>query len=443
MNWSLLNIFANFNHLRYSVGIAMMFNGFPLIFFIRDTLRIGPASSVFTAIFFVLALVLMLPAHLFQRLYKPNTILFNLGIGFLLITLYYFFFLNYQGKAVADIGNYVFIIGFLVLLLHVPNDVSDTLVLVLFLFSLFCNITLVYSLLTDPNWSPGMRAAVSFSNEGAQPGGNPHITARNGIICLISGLVLMSRSNGIIAKAFLFFSVLFSLGVVVLSLAKSSYLGIGLMTGAYLLFHFKVSSLFKATLNIFKFRNLGLVALILIGIRYFLNRYGDIFNLLLGYYDVFEDRIMDVIFTSFGVKLTETADVDYSAMGRVGGFETFVDTVFSWDAFMGRGYKSDYLDVPILESFVAYGMIGFLFFATFNLFLLIFAIREIKRNTSAISTMLAYFFISLCILLITGGRPTDIAFWFPYMVMIRFLGIRYLDKLSESPGPATLSPVSA
>ena len=55
MNWSLLNIVQNFNNLRYSVGIAMMFNGFPLIFFIRDTLRIGPASSVFTAAFFLLA----------------------------------------------------------------------------------------------------------------------------------------------------------------------------------------------------------------------------------------------------------------------------------------------------------------------------------------------------------------------------------------------------
>jgi len=442
MNWSLLNIATNFNNLRYSLGITMLFNGFPLIFFIRDTLKFGPANSTFTAAFFVLALILMLPAHLFNRFYKPNTILFNLGIGFLSITLYYFLFLNYQGKAIADIGNYVFLFGFLILLLHVPNDVSDTLVTVLFILSLFCNITLVYSLLTDPNWTPGMRAAVSFSNDGAQPGGNPHITARNGVICIITSLVLLSRTSGVISKAFFFFSVLFSLGVVVLSLAKSSYIGIGLMVTAYLIFHFKMSSLFKATLSIFKFRNFLFLIIIILGIRYFLNRYGDIFNLLLGYWDVFEDRIMDVIFTSFGVKLTESADVDYSAMGRVGGFETFLDTAFSLDAFMGRGYKSDYLDVPILESFVAYGLIGFLFFALFNFFLLLFAIREIKRNTSSISTTLAYFFISLTILLITGGRPTDIAFWFPYLVMIRFLGIRYLDKLSE-PQEKSLTAASA
>jgi hypothetical protein len=437
MNWSLLNIYSNFTYLRYSVGIAMMFNGFPLIFFIRDTLKIGPANSIFTAAFLVLGLMLMLPMNLFKRLYKPNTILFNLGLATLLTMVYYFLFLNYNGKAVADIGNFVFLFAFLVLLLHIPNDISDTLVAVLFILSLFANVTLVYSLLTDPNWTPGMRAAVSFSNDGAQPGGNPHITARNGVICIITSLVLLGRSSGVVNKTFLFFSVLFSLGVVVLSLAKSSYIGIGLMTMAYFIFQFKFSNLLKAGLNIFKFRSLVVVAAILFGIRYFLNRYGDIFDLILGYYDVFEDRIMDVIFTTFGVKLVETADVDYSAMGRVGGFETFVDTFFSWDVFMGKGYKSDYLDVPILESFVAYGIIGFLFFATFNLFLFIFAIREIKRNTAAISTVLAYFYISLTILLITGGRPTDIAFWFPYITMIRFLGVKYFEKREELPVQGT------
>src|SRR5215217_2138993 len=123
MNWSLFNVATNFNYLRYSMGIAMMFNGFPLIFFIRDTLGVGPASSVFTAIFFSLALLLMVPKTLFKRLYKPNVILINLGLAFLVLTLYYFFFLNTSGKAVADVGNFVFTFGFIALLMHVPNDV--------------------------------------------------------------------------------------------------------------------------------------------------------------------------------------------------------------------------------------------------------------------------------------------------------------------------------
>jgi len=443
MNWSLLNVTTNFNNLRYSAGIAMMFNGFPLIFFFRDTLGIGPASSVFTAAFFTLALLLMTPVHLFKRLYKPNVILLNLGLGFLLLTFYYFIFINSVGKSVADIGNYVFVFGFIVLLLHVPNDVKDTLVIVFFLFSFFANITLVYSLLTDPNWTPGMRAAVSFANDGAQPGGNPHITARNGVICMISAVVMLNRTPGIFTKLFLFFSILFSLGVVILSLAKSSYLGIGIMLGAYFIFHFKVSSIFTAIGNAFKFRNVIIISIILAGINYFLNKYGDILNLLLGYWDVFENRIMDVIFTSTGLKLSETADVDYSAMGRVSGFGEFLETLFSWQVFLGRGYKSDYLDVPLLESWVNHGVFGFVFFAGFNFFLLIFAIREVRRNTNQLTTFLAYFFLSMMVLLITGGRPYDIAFWFPYTVMIRFLGIRYLDNISKQPTANQLTSVAS
>ncbi|WP_131694743.1 hypothetical protein [Dyadobacter tibetensis] len=430
----------NFTYLRYSLGIMMMFNGFPLIFFIRDTLKIGPASSVFTAAFMILALLLMTPTHLFKRLYKPNPILFNLGVGFLFIAFYYFWFINASGKPVADIGNFVFTGAFIVLLLHMPNDIRDTLLIMIFLVSLFANLTLVYSLLTDPNWTPGMRAAVNFSNEEAQPGGNPHITARNGVICLVSAMVLLSQTKGVLTKIFLFFCALFSIGVVILSLAKSSYLGIGLMIGAYLIFKFKSRNILTAIGGLFKFSNLLILVAILIGINYFLSRYGDIYYLVMGYWDVFENRIMDVIFTSTGLRLTETADVDHSAMGRVSGFGTFVETFYSWHAFLGRGYKYEYLDVPILESFVNHGIIGFIFFAAFNIFLFIFAIREVKRSTNTLSTFLAYFFISMSILLATGGRPYDVTFWFPYAVMIRFLGINYSSEPHPAPEEKQLSP---
>jgi hypothetical protein len=442
MNWSLLNVVTNFNYLRYSLGIAMMFNGFPLIFFIRDTLGVGPANSIFTAVFFSLALVLMLPLHLFKRLYKPNIILLNLGLGFLLLTLYYFFFMNAAGKSVADIGNYVFTFGFIILLMHVPNDVKDTLIMVFFLFSLFTNITLVYSLITDPNWTPGMRAAVSFANEGAQPGGNPHITARNGVMCLLAAIMMLGNTKGLFTRIFLFFSILFGLGVVVISLAKSSYLGLGIAATAYFIFRFKFSDITSAVGNAFKFRNVIFIIIVLIGINYFLSRYGDIIGLLLNYWDVFEARILDVVFTSTGVKLSDSADVDYSAMGRVSGFGEFMETLFSWDVFLGRGYKSDYLDVPLLEAWVSHGIFGFVFFAGFNFFLFVFAIREIRRNTNPLASFLAFFFLSMMVLLATGGRPYDIAFWFPYCVMIRFLGIRYLDSYKPRPVVRTLEPVT-
>ncbi len=443
MNLSLGNLLKNFNYLRYSVGIAMLFNGFPLIFFFRDTLGIGPASSTFTAVFFALALLLMVPTNLFLRFYHPNPVLFNLGVGFLLLSVYYFLFFNNMGMGVTDIGNYAYIFAFLILLLSIPSDVKDTLVPVLFFFSLFSNLTLVYSLMTDPSWSLGMRAAVSFSNEGAQAGGNPHITARNGVICLLTAMVLIPKYKSIFAKLFLYFSVLFSLAVIVLSLAKSSYLGVGMMLGLYIFYNFKVTKIFSAVGSFFTFKNILLVCLVMLGISYFLSQYGGVLDNLLNYWDIFEGRIMDVIFTSFGVKLSDTADIDASAMGRVSGFGTFLDTIYSWDVFLGRGYKSGFLDVPILEAWVNHGILGFLFFNGFNFFLFIYSIQEIRRNTTPLSTFLAYFFISLIVLLISGGRPYDISYWFPYAVMIRFLGIDYFYKLSRQPANGTLAAASS
>ena len=188
--------------------------------------------------------------------------------------------------------------------------------------------------------------------------------------------------------------------------------------------------MFTAVGSFFTFKNIMLTVLVLIGINYFLSQYSNVYYSLVNYWSVFEDRIMDVIFTSFGVKLTETADIDASAMGRVSGFSDFLDTFYSWDVFLGRGYKSGFLDIPVLEAWVNHGVIGFLFFNGFNFFLFIYAVQEIKRNTSPLSTFLAYFFISLIVLLISGGRPYDIAYWFPYAVMIRFLGIKYFDKFA-------------
>ena len=118
-----------FNYLRYSVGISIMFNGFPLVFFIRDTLRIGPSSNVFTAFFFGFALILMFPTHLFVRLYKPNFTLLKYALLFLAISFYHFLVFNNSGTDnLVEFGNYALTLTFLFLIIHVPNEVKDTLV---------------------------------------------------------------------------------------------------------------------------------------------------------------------------------------------------------------------------------------------------------------------------------------------------------------------------
>lgn len=422
-----------FNNLRYSVGIAMMFNGFPIVFFIRDTLHIGPASNVFTAFFFAIALILMLPVHLFTRLYKPNLTLLKYAVLFLVIVLYHFFLFNNSGfDWFVEIGNLAFTFAFLFLLMHVPNEVKDTLMPIIFLFAFFSNLTLIYSLLTDPNWKIGMRAAVTFDNAGAQEGGNPHIAARNGLVCMLSGAVLAWKYNNILVKLFLLISVIFSLAVIILAQVKSSMLAIGLMVCFFLFFNAKFSSIVGIARSIFRLRNLVILIILIVVLNLFLSRYGDIYGMIYGYWLGFQTKIMDVIFTASGIKVSDTVIVDASAMGRVSSITYFVNA-FSNPTLLiiGGGYKHIFMDVPILESMINHGIFGFIFFAGFNYYLFVYTFRELRDPTNPLTLFLAYFFVYFMVLLISNGRPYDVSFWFPYAVMIRFLGITYLDSKKE------------
>ncbi|MPR36786.1 hypothetical protein [Salmonirosea aquatica] len=422
-----------FHFLRYSAGIAMMFNGFPLVFFIRDTLHIGPASNVFTAYFFGLALILMFPTHLFTRLYKPNFTLLKYAVLFLAIALYHFFVFNNSGfDWFVEIGNFAFTFAFLFLLIHVPNEVKDTLVPILFLFAFFSNLTLIYSLLTDPNWKIGMRAAVTFENAGAQEGGNPHIAARNGLVCMLTGAVLAWRYNHLLIKLFLIVSIIFSLAVIILAQVKSSLLAIGLMVCFFLFFNARFSNIAKIGRSIFRVRNIVILALLIVGLNVFLSRYSDLYSLLYGYWFGFQTKLMDVIFTASGVKVSSTAVVDASAMGRVTSITYFMNS-FGNPALLiiGAGYKNVFMDVPILESIINHGIFGFIFFFGFNYHLFMCTVRELRKPTNPLTLFLAYFFVYFLVLLISNGRPYDVSFWFPYAVMIRFLGIKYLDAEKE------------
>ncbi len=420
----------NFTFLRYSLGISMMINGFPIIFFVRDTLQIGPASSLFTALFFALAIVLMIPDRLiFGNTYKPNTILLGFALSFFFITILHFFYMNPTGRSATDFGNYAFFFLFLLLLMYIPNEVRGTLMHVLFLMSLFSNVTLVYSLMTNPNWTIGMRAAVTFANENAQAGGNPHIAARNALICLISSQLLMGEYKSILLKVFFILSSVFSLAVMVLTQSKTCILGTGLIVFFHVLLTFDLRKAARSVYRLFTFRSLVIVVIVLGIFNYFLNRYYSTYSLIISYLDSVGSRLNNVLFTAFGLQASSGSEVmeDASAMGRIKSFSFFSEGLTDPAMiFVGMGYKMTFMDVPILEAWANHGILGFVTFAGFNFYLFIFSLREIYRQGESISLFCSYFFIYLIVLLVAAGRPYDIAYWFPYAFLIRFLGIRYL-----------------
>ncbi len=427
-------LIGNFNYLRYSVGISMMINGFPIIFFVRDTLGIGPSSSIFTGAFFGFALLLMVPAKLTTVAYKPNILLFQFAALFFGMLVYYFFFINNMGKSATDIVNFTYTFGFFLLLLYVPNDIQKTLLVVLFLMSLMNNLTLIYSLITNPSWTLGMRAAVTFANEDAQQGGNPHLAARNALVCLLSGYVLISEFKNAWIKIFLIVSLVFSFCVMILTQSKSCLLGTGIIVATHLFFRFNFSRMAGGIKQLFTLRSL-VILIVLLGIaRYLIYRFYNIYSIVINYWDVLAGRFENVLFTAFQLETSEEVTEDASAMGRVASFDFLKEAIHDPKVLViGNGYKFEFMDVPPIEMLANHGVLGCFIFCTLNFLFLMFSIREIRLGRSPLGVFAASFFMYFPALLISSGRPYDIAYWFPYMFFVRFLGIPYLAKKSTRP----------
>lgn len=429
------NLIGNLNYLRFSVGISMMINGFPIIFFVRDTLGIGPASSVFTGVFFAVALLLMVPSKLKPIAYKPNILLFQFAALFFGILIYYFFFINAAGKSFTDIVNFAYTFGFFILLLYVPNDIQRPLLIVLFLMSLLNNFTLIYSLITNPSWTLGMRAAVTFANEDAQQGGNPHLAARNALICLLAAYALIREFENAWVKIFLGASIVFSFCVIVLTQSKSCLLGTGFIFITHAFFRLNMSSVLNGIRQLFTLRMFAVLVGILLFARFLINRYYDLYSIVISYWDVLMNRFENVLFTAFELETSAEVAEDASAMGRVASFDFLKEAIYDPGVLVvGLGYKYEFMDVPPIEMLANHGILGCLIFCALNFLFLVFSIKDIRLNRSSLAVFAASLFMYFPALLITSGRPYDIAYWFPYAFFVRFLGIPYLNASGIIPG---------
>lgn len=418
----------NFDAIRYSLGITMVFNGHPIIFFFRDSIQVVPLGSAFTVIFWTLGMMLMIPSRFRFSFYKPNYILFQLSIAFWAFTMVYFFLFNPIGRSATDMGYILYIFMFYVLILQVPNSIQSTLIKVIFWVSMFSNLTLIYSLSNNPDWHIGVRASYMFANA---PGhaGNPHIPARNAIMTIISAGILLWKCRIKWQRLFYYCSLVMGVVIICLTIARSTILALVFMGMVYMVSVLKDRSVADVMRSVFSFRtfkNLTLtgIAVYLIVFQYF--NLGDILNT---YNEILLRKFYDIALTSLNVELAEEATEDASAMGRVRSFSHFSKSLDDPLALLvGEGYKKNFMDVPILEAWMNQGILGFILFNTFLVFLGIFSIMEIWQKRSEAAIFAAYLFMYTVPQMLTGGRPQDITYWFSFIIMIRFLGIRYLDS---------------
>jgi len=149
------------------------------------------------------------------------------------------------------------------------------------------------------------------------------------------------------------------------------------------------------------------------------------------YSDQAYEFLLRALNTGLGINSSNTQQ-DASALNRVQNIN-FIKKIISRDWFdfiFGKGYKFWYVDIPALEAFVNFGILGFVLFCLFNLFILYYIILGIKTK-NLFQNFLSLFYINLFVSVFTGGRPLDFPIGFLHYINTFLLILPQNKHLSE------------
>jgi hypothetical protein len=440
---ALLNLIRSLKLMSMVAGMLLVVDGLPLIFFFKETLRLAPGSTVFTAAVMLFGFVLMIPASFLRKLYRYNSLLMPLAITSLTVMISYMFL---EGAATGnDIIYYAYIFIFLFLLLNVPNDIIEVAIPVIVLFTLVSNLALVYALLHDPTWILGQRASIQYG-AGVDRTGNPHPFSRNALMGIIACVIWLTRPKlNAFLQLFAFFCLVFSGVILLLTAVRSSILAFVLMSMLFMFYNVRPAQIRSFVRGLFRPLPLLVMGLGVLGVMYFFQRYSQVYSLLYGYAVNFLDRNLENVYALLGMKaqgVAYAATLDDSSVNRTVSTNliSMVLEAHIGGLLIGYGYKFMYLDVPVLEMLLNHGFIGFIPYASFIGLITYFSLRAMRRNYNPFSTFLAYFWIYFLVTQFTNGRPYEISHWHPLCLMIRFLGVEELvpARLWSSPWLATI-----
>lgn len=353
---NLIRLLQKLDYMRMVVGICILVDGYPLIFFFRDTLRLATGSTVFTALGFAGGLMLMVPFTVLRRLYRPNIEMFWVSLAFILFSIFYMYVyppLEPIDKA-REMIYYAFILIFLFLLINIPNDIIPVAIPVIVFFTLASNLGLVYSLVNDPSWVIGQRATIVL-NDSDDGSGNPHVFARNAFMGIVACAIwLMRPQTNFFFRLISLFAGILNIVILVLTQTRSSILALGLAIILFMVYNVRPTQVRMAVRGLFKPGPMIVIAIGIVGVMVFFNRFSDIYYVLESYVNNFIERNLENVYASLGLSskgAAYKAVLDDSVGNRAGNF-TLLTNTFTSQAYMlipGYGYKFSYLDVPMME----------------------------------------------------------------------------------------------
>ncbi len=422
--------------MRIVLGICMVVDGPPLITFLKETVHLAPNSQAFTAAFQGLGFVLMIPFTFLRRLYTPNILLFWMAIWFILLCIFYMFYFNgepgFKGYA-TDLTYFAFSVAFILLLVNVPNDIIEVAIPVIILFTFISNLALLYAMVTDPTWTIGQRAAINYgTTDTGERMGNPHIFARNALMCVVAcGVWAFRPQTGALMRIMTLFTGAFSIGILVMTQTRSSIVALVIVIGLFLFFNVRPAQIKSAVRALRHPFSLITIFLMFFAFSLFVQKYNEIYGILYGYAVNFIERNVENVYALLGLQSSGAAykaSLDASAANRAVSANFFSNVIVGHMEMLifGNGYKFLYLDVPVMEAWVNHGIPGLILFGGMNILILYYCFRAMKTNPNPLSTFLAYFYVLIFVQLFTNGRPYEQSFWYPLGLMIRFIGIEHL-----------------
>jgi O-antigen ligase len=426
---------------RDAFAISMVFCSGPINYAIRDGFGLAPNSTAFSTLFMLGSIFLVLPFRNFKKLYFNDTPLIPLGISFLVFVIIYMTI--YPEDRYLSLSIYIydsFVIGIVLYFYFYLSTVAESSLRLNFLrismvISLLGALCLIYFTLGNPNYSYGQRLAISFGNETEMDSmGNPHIFGRGAFFGIVSSLLYLKYSKSVFLKKIVYGFLFIFIAVLILSQAMSSVLAGFFCLIFFVYFNITYQSVIKLSKSLLTkwYIWIVIIALSIKGFD-FVRKNREILEL--GYL-VIENRVVKITNTLIGNDSAKSEGImDASASGRVFTFnyvtnqfaENFEDGNYLKILF-GNGYYAFYVDIPIVEVFNSYGLIGLLLFGMFFYLMAKYSLKELKNPSSIISEFAGYGFIYFFIFTFTNGLIIDYNRWTFFALVCRFMPAIMVQK---------------
>ena len=423
---------------RDAFAIGMLLAGGSLNYALRDGLGLAPNNAAFSFLFIFGWIFMVLPFRDFNKVYFKRNPLVIPAVLYLTMTMIYMYIYADPYKAPLSVKLYDVIVLFIVwyflfYLSFVKEDNLGVNFLNITIWIAFLgSMGLIIFVLMNPNYILGQRLAISFGGDSEGDAmGNPHIYARTAVFGILSGLMFLKHNKNKRNNIFLIICLVICYAVLILSQAMSAILGGMLMSAFFFFNNVTFKAFWKSVKRLFSKWYVWVIMVLLVVKGMSFIRQNEVI-IELGY-RVIERRVVNLLNTfttekDEGLYVTEEVKVDDSASTRVKNIayvketlaENFEEGKFQ-NLIFGNGYFDLYVDVPVMEVFNSYGLLGLTIFGIFFFLMTRYCIAEMKNPSGIFSEFVAYGYLYFFVYTFTNGLIMDYNRWTYFILVVRFI----------------------